>query len=546
MSSAIGDVVDALFGTVGNNSDTRGSGESAAGSGDAACVDEGTPLIVHVETMLIIAIGFAGFIVALATVHIWLRCLRDCGRRPTACPYRCCVGEWYSNAPAAPAAAPAAPAAPSCCDIKLTDWLSPNVDETEMSYCRSFGVHVLALMRPTKWGVETNAAWRAPTTLRSSLRYALLGWLRKTCLPIHDPDKPDAVWEDETCGRRTRVAQELPLFMLANIDGKSFSRFLAYSALEIVLNLTGDLNAYLEGDLEFSNDPGHHVMNLMFGLTAANMVLWLVFVAYKRCFLGAALERSLTFEASLNALKPRALVAGAGAWFVADAGTAQLGSPSPRGPSPRGNFCNYTARQESAAATTATAAVVYSPGGGTTTFATEDGVEVRYVEIDGERVERYVKQGNGVSSSLVRYVRASNGEWVEQVQQEKKERAKMRLARAKAHAKATLRHDARVRFWAFFASQSIRLRDLLQHVTETFVWISLVISAMQIVISATASASQATGAAAGWERNPAIGTAAAILTNAFEVSILLVLKLHELYDWPGKKKRYRDAKTLWV
>ena len=38
----------------------------------------------------------------------------------------------------------------------------------------------------------------------------------------------------------------------------------------------------------------------------------------------------------------------------------------------------------------------------------------------------------------------------------------------------------------------------------------------------------------------------AILTNAFEVGILLVLKLHELYDWPSKRKSYLDARSLEV
>ena len=81
--SVYDEVVVALFGA--DNSSDASSGESFAGSGDVACAEEGTRLMISVETMFIWAFSFAGGVVLLATVHIWLRCLRDCGRRRRAC-----------------------------------------------------------------------------------------------------------------------------------------------------------------------------------------------------------------------------------------------------------------------------------------------------------------------------------------------------------------------------------------------------------------------------------------------------------------------------
>jgi len=76
--------------------------------------------------------------------------------------------------------------------------------------------------------------------------------------------------------------QELPLFMVAKIDGNGFANFVVLSVLEALLSVTNTLNTTLEGDFDFTNDPNRVAERTAWAMCLTNVALLLLFTCQMR------------------------------------------------------------------------------------------------------------------------------------------------------------------------------------------------------------------------------------------------------------------------
>ena len=115
--------------------------------------------------------------------------------------------------------------------------------------------------RPTQW--PYNYIFGASSA--SPPPKSLLGRIQALFLPVSKKD-----------------GTEMPLFLVAKVEGQGFSNFLVLAGLEAIISITSLANAHLEGDLAFQNDPGQAVIDISWGLAITNFVLLASFVAHYR------------------------------------------------------------------------------------------------------------------------------------------------------------------------------------------------------------------------------------------------------------------------
>ena len=79
-------------------------------------------------------------------------------------------------------------------------------------------------------------------------------------------------WSDPNDPKNIRELKDnlMPLYLVAKAEGDSFGYFVIACFFDMIESLAGSANAWLEGDLEFADDPDGTVISFTWALEFAN------------------------------------------------------------------------------------------------------------------------------------------------------------------------------------------------------------------------------------------------------------------------------------